>query len=103
MAIEINGLPSGSVPQAGDAGKGGEPLEVPAPRTQGNPQGGSDTVNFTQRASQLEQLERSVSSLPVVDTQRVESIRKAIADGSFEVDPARTADKLVQFEEALDR
>ncbi|MCB1874867.1 MAG: flagellar biosynthesis anti-sigma factor FlgM [Chromatiales bacterium] len=103
MAIEINGLPSSSVHQAGDSGKGGEPLEVPAPRTQSTSAGSSDTVSLTQRASQLDQLERSVSSQPVVDTQRVEAIRKAISDGSFEVDPARTADKLIQFESSLDR
>jgi anti-sigma28 factor (negative regulator of flagellin synthesis) len=33
-----------------------------------------------------------------VDTGRVESVQRALATGTFQVDPARTADKLMQLE-----
>jgi len=62
-----------------------------------------DTVSLTETSAQLRSLESSLASLPVVDTQRVESIKQAIADGSYQVDAQTVADKLIDFEATLDR
>jgi anti-sigma28 factor (negative regulator of flagellin synthesis) len=34
----------------------------------------------------------------VVDTGRVENVQRALATGTFQVDPPRVADKLLQLE-----
>jgi negative regulator of flagellin synthesis FlgM len=61
----------------------------------------ADTVSVTDAASRLQRLEQSVAGLPEVDSSRVEAVRRAVADGSYHVDPARVADKLLGFENAL--
>jgi negative regulator of flagellin synthesis FlgM len=60
-----------------------------------------DTVSLTDTASRLRQMENTLARLPVVDSQRVESIRKALADGTFELDPERVARKMMAFEREL--
>jgi negative regulator of flagellin synthesis FlgM len=39
--------------------------------------------------------------MPVADTQRIEQVKQAIMDGSYEIDPAKVAEKLMQFEAIL--
>lgn len=63
----------------------------------------ADTFSMTNRAAQLQRLEAQIENLPVVDTRRVEEVQRSLATGSFEVQPARVADKLLQFEAGLDK
>ena len=63
----------------------------------------ADTVSLTNASSQLRSLESTLAELPVVDTQRVESIKQAIADGSYQIDAQRVADKLLNLEQGLTR
>lgn len=58
-------------------------------------------MSLTDTAARLRKLESTLAQLPVVDRQRVEATRQAIADGSYRVDPARVAEKLLAFESAL--
>ena len=37
----------------------------------------------------------------MVDTKRVQEVQRSLATGSFQVDPARVADKMLQFEAGL--
>jgi negative regulator of flagellin synthesis FlgM len=62
-----------------------------------------DTVSLTDTAARLRQMENTLAQLPVVDNQRVEEIRRAIAEGTFEVDPKRVAEKMVGLEKELSR
>ena len=62
-----------------------------------------DTVSLTGTASQLRALEQQIASLPVVDVQRVESIKQDIAAGSYQIDPPRVADKMIQIESAINQ
>lgn len=62
-----------------------------------------DTVSLTDTAARLRELENSLAKLPVVDSQRVESIQQAIANGSYEVDSGRVAEKMLRFERDLQR
>lgn len=61
----------------------------------------SDTVTFTQAAAQLQQVEQHVKSAPVTDTQRVEQIQSAISKGNYATNAAQVADKMLNFESAL--
>jgi len=63
----------------------------------------ADTVSLTDTSAQLRSIENSLASLPVVDTQRVEAIKLAIADGSYQIDAESVADKLINFEQILDK
>ena len=61
----------------------------------------SEPVSFTRTASDLLQLENQLRELPGVDQARVESIRQAIDNGSYEVDTSRIVDSLLQSEREL--
>ena len=58
--------------------------------------GGSDHVQLSPLASQLQALNTSTADTPVVDSARVAEIRRAIAEGRFKVNPEVVADHLLQ-------
>ena len=52
-------------------------------------------------AEQLEILERHMATASVVDVQRRNSIRQAIANGGYVIDPISIASKFLEFEDEL--
>lgn len=66
----------------------------PAARTE-------DTVRLTGDAMQMQELERSLAKTAAVDVKRVDEVRRAIAEGRYQVDPERIAAKLLQSERSL--
>ena len=104
MAInDIKGLPPAPAQNAGDGARVKAPRNEPsgaAPREDKKP-AATDTVSLTDAAQRLRELEKSVASLPVVDTQRVDAVKKALADGTYRIKPERIADKMLGFENAL--
>lgn len=60
-----------------------------------------DTVALTSRAQLLERLEKSLESLPAVDSQRVAEIRTAIENGEYEIDAKAIADAMIRFERSM--
>ena len=62
----------------------------------------NSTVTITNTAETLQALEKSIENQPVVDTQRVQSIRQSILDGTFNLDNRQTAEKFAEFENLLD-
>ena len=60
-----------------------------------------DTVQLTDTATKLAELQAEVSAASGVDIERVEAIRQQIADGSYEVDPDKIADALMAMEQEL--
>lgn len=61
----------------------------------------SSPVRITDQARQLAALEQALNEVPVVNEARVESIRLAIEEGRYEVNPERIADKLLRTEREL--
>ena len=61
----------------------------------------SDQLSLTSSAQLLKELGEAVSASPEVDRGRIEAIRQAIADGSYEVDARRVAEKLLKLEDQL--
>ncbi|MCJ8167779.1 flagellar biosynthesis anti-sigma factor FlgM [Atopomonas sediminilitoris] len=57
-----------------------------------------DSVQLSQQAQTLKQAESRIRDLPKVDSERVERLKAAIADGSYSVDAKRVAQKLTAFE-----
>jgi negative regulator of flagellin synthesis FlgM len=67
-------------------------------QTQAQPQGQPGIVaqpgevDITPTAQRLAQVEQRISSTPEVDQGRVDAIRQALSNGSYQVDAARVAD-----------
>lgn len=56
----------------------------------------SDQVRLTSTSEKMRQLENELSNVGITDAAKVESIRQAIADGSFKVDEEAVAESLIQ-------
>jgi len=102
MAIEISGLPNAQPHNAAENAQvkvtRGEPTV--AQQQTGRPSL-TDTVSLTDTAALLRSLENTLAKLPVVDPQRVETFRQAIAEGSYKPNPERIAEKLLRMEREL--
>lgn len=57
---------------------------------------GSESVTLTRAAADLLSLENQLRELPGVDQARVDSIRQAIDEGSYEIDAQRIVNNLLQ-------
>jgi negative regulator of flagellin synthesis FlgM len=58
-------------------------------------------IRITDQARQLAALEHAIQSMPAVNEARVAAIRQAIEQGTYQVEPERIADKLLQMEREL--
>ena len=61
----------------------------------------TDTVSLTDTAAQLSSLQQTVSDSSAVDKERVESLRAAISEGSYNVDATELAHNMINFEQQL--
>ncbi|TPW18224.1 MAG: hypothetical protein FD130_349, partial [Halothiobacillaceae bacterium] len=61
----------------------------------------TDTLNVTEMANLLNQLNDRLNKADIVDVKRVDAIRHEIAKGTYEVNPLRVAEKLFRFEQTL--
>lgn len=96
MVSDIKGFDSRQTPGA----RTGETGVVRAdPRAGAGRQAGSaardDTVELSGVADLIATAVRKLAAEPAVDQARVQEIRKAIASGSYTVDPERIARKLI--------
>lgn len=101
MSIEINssqGRPSSDI--GGSRAASEKPQQGSSDKA-ASTSAAADSVNLTDQTARLQALEKSISELPVVNTQRVEQVQNALATGTFQIDPARVADKLLSFEAGL--
>lgn len=57
-----------------------------------------DKVSLTDTATQLQALQQTVADLPEVDKARVDAIKAAIEDGSYQIDSKELARKMIDFE-----
>jgi negative regulator of flagellin synthesis FlgM len=101
MSIEINGMTSAKVPVSSEETQLDRATEQTPTQQESGTSSTSDTVSLSENAVQLGKLETSVVSTPVSDTQRIERVKQAIMDGSYEIDPVKVAEKLMQFEAIL--
>ncbi len=104
MSIEINNLPSSQLPiDTSTQNTGAAAKQDNSAQQAQNPAAGParDQVSLTPEAKQLRDLEAKVASMPEVDSNRVNQIKQQLANGSFEVNPARIADKMMSLERAL--
>ena len=103
MPIEISSLTSNSLKNVGDNSSVQRTQGTPAVSRalQGKTKGKDDTVDITGSAAKLQELESRIANMPVVDAQQVEAVRRALATGSFTIDPQSAADKMLAMEISL--
>ena len=96
MAIEINGTPK-SQATFKTPPKAGVESDKKAAATQTEK---IDSVALTATTQEIKKTLGSASAAPV-DIDKVNSIKKALADGSYSVNAEQVAKKLIQFEQSL--
>ena len=98
MAIEIPGYSSSYVStNEGSNVLVGRTEPTAAQKATGSQQS-AETVTLSDFAQQLRGLNNSLGSVPVVDIQRVEQVKKSLLNGSYDFNPDRVAGKYIQFE-----
>ena len=101
MSIDINGISSTKAQGLTDDKQLKPSVEQQQAKPESVKSPTADTVSLSDNAVQLGKLNNSVVDAPVVDTQRVEQVKQAISNGTYEVDATKVADKLMQFESVL--
>jgi len=66
-----------------------------------SPASASDTVELTSSAKLLERLEKTLASLPAVDSKRVEEVKTAIENGEYQIDADAIADAMIRLERSF--
>jgi len=61
----------------------------------------ADQVTLTNSARSLQKIEETIAKTPVVNTDKVASVKQQLSSGTYQVDSGRVADKLLQFESSL--
>lgn len=61
----------------------------------------SDQVELTSTAQKLDEVVASLASEPVVNRQKVDAVKQALAEGQYQVDSATIAQKLIEIDELL--
>ncbi|MCW8901941.1 MAG: flagellar biosynthesis anti-sigma factor FlgM [Gammaproteobacteria bacterium] len=62
-----------------------------------------DRVTLTNTASRLKDIEQQLSSASSVDNARVAEVQSAISNGEYNVDADRIADKMLAFEDFMNK
>lgn len=102
MAIEISGNASSQLSNATEANQvqkqqtaqNTKPIVEPT-RSQ------EDRISVTDTAAQLQALEKIIAKEPAVNLQKVDNVRAAVNSKQFDINPQRVADKMLNFEGAL--
>jgi len=72
-----------------------------ADKTAANPAAASDTVNLTSSAKLLERLDKTLASLPAVNSERVAEIKTAIENGDYEIDADAIAKAMIRLDRSF--
>lgn len=78
-----------------------EPAQPSTVSNQATVKSSTDQVQLSQEAQKLGQLQAKINASPDVNLEKVNEIRRAIAEGKFHVNPERIADALLNQEELL--
>lgn len=91
LSSAAKGAKAGAVDRTGSHPRSAENTEA----------GAADQVTLTQSARDLQQVAAAVANTPVVDANRVEATKRAIDNGTYQVNAGKIADKILQFEKLL--
>lgn len=67
------------------------------------PSSSGDRVTLTNAASRLQNIEQELSNASSIDSTRVAKVQSAITNGDYNVDTDRIADKMLAFEDFMNK
>ena len=104
MANDITGIGSSRAQQSGSqtAQRVDDAKTSGSTSSSSSSSSGSDKVSLTKTAARLKDIEQKLSDQSPVDTNRVNEMKTALANGNYNVDAEKIADKMMNFEAALD-
>ena len=76
-----------------------KPATTPVDSAASSPQ--KDEVVLSPQAQNLSRLQSKISNQPDVDLEKVAAIKKAIAEGRFDINPERIAENMLKQDELL--
>lgn len=99
--ISNNGLPKlPQAPSGQGSGSAQNATGTSGSDAVGNTAGADDRVQLTDSARALQQAS-STTSGATVDTQKVQQIRQALANGTYKIDPSRIADRMMSLDSQI--
>jgi negative regulator of flagellin synthesis FlgM len=60
-----------------------------------------DQLTLTNSARSLQKIEEAVANTPVVNSNKVATIKQALGNGTYKIDTSRVADKILGYERGL--
>ena len=60
-----------------------------------------DSLRLTGEATSLQALQRELSTAPAIDQARVAEVRQALESGSYRIDPAKIAERMLDLDKQL--
>ena len=67
------------------------------------PSSSGDRVTLTDTASRLQNIEQQLNNASSIDSARVADVQSAISNGDYNVDADRIADKMLAFEDFMNK
>jgi len=61
----------------------------------------ADSLRLTGEATNLQALERELSTAPAIDTQRVAAVRESLQNGSYRINPDAIASRMLELDQQL--
>lgn len=106
MSVDFNGIGPGQVnTQRTTADKGAgtqntQPVANEQAKSQAQGARG-DSVNLSNQARNLKQLEQKLGDYPEMDDDRIEQIRSALENGTYKIDAEKLAQKMLEMDESI--
>ncbi len=66
-----------------------------------SPSNKGDTVNLSNAAQTLQNVEKQLANTPDVDSERVERLKLEIESGNYQINAERVAEKMLNFDNLL--
>jgi negative regulator of flagellin synthesis FlgM len=60
-----------------------------------------DSVAITEAAQEIKKTLETSSSATIIDVERVAAVKKTLADGSYQINAEKIADKMIQHEKLM--
>ncbi|MDQ6645674.1 MAG: flagellar biosynthesis anti-sigma factor FlgM [Pseudomonadota bacterium] len=98
--ISNNGLPGFAQATGASKGSGGAATTAAAAGSGGNARPPDDQLKLTDSARALQQAARPDDSA-AIDPQKVERVRQSLADGSYQINAGRIADRMLALDQQI--